>query len=241
VDTRELLAPDAGPPLGRSRGQVLALLRDAGTPLTAAGIAKRCGLHPNTARFHLDALVGAGLAARDREPARAGTPGRPTVGYRAVSGQHAGAPPGGSRYRLLAEMLASLVDGLAADPAATAERAGREWGGYLAEQPRPGQRPSAAGALAGLAGLLADIGFDPRVEAGKAPGAAQVLLRECPFSEVAREHEAVVCSLHLGVIRGALEKMRAPLAADRLEVFPEPGLCRVRLTVAGKEEVREQG
>ena len=51
------------------------------------------------------------------------------------------------------------------------------------------------------------------------------------FREVAREHQAVVCPLHLGVIRGALDRMRAPLAADRLEVFPEPGLCRLRLTI----------
>jgi len=239
VDTRDLLAPDAGPVLGRSRGRVLDLLRGSGVPLTAAGVAQRCGLHPSTARFHLDALAEAGLAVR--EPVHeSGAPGRPAVGYRAAGAGRASAPSGERRYRLLAEMLASLVAGLVDDPAATAERAGREWGGFLTEPPPPCQRPSAAGALAGLTGLLAGIGFDPQATTGKAGGAAEVLLRACPFREVAREHQEVVCSLHLGVIRGALDRMRAPLAAGRLEVFPEPGVCRVHLTIPGKDEPREQ-
>jgi len=234
VDTRDLLAPDAGPALGYSRGRVLDLLRDADAPLTAADVARQCGLHPNTARFHLDALTEAGLAARETVR-RNMAQGRPSVGYRVAGAGQASAPSGERRYRLLAEMLASLVAGLVDNPAATAERAGREWGGFLAGPPPPYQRPSATEALAGLTGLLAGIGFDPQATTGK-----EVLLRACPFREVAREHQEVVCSLHLGVIRGALDRMRAPLAADRLEVFPEPGLCRVHLTIPGKDEPREQ-
>ena len=53
-------------------------------------IADRAGLHPNTARFHLDALVDAGLAAR--APKERTTPGRPSMAYRAVEG---GGPRGG--------------------------------------------------------------------------------------------------------------------------------------------------
>jgi len=234
VDTRELLAPDAGAPLGRSRGRVLELLRAADTPLTVADVAEHCGLHPNTARFHLDALVAAGLAARDpgAEPGpRHAAPGRPASGNRAAADGAASARPGERRYRLLAEMMTSLVADLADDPAATAERAGREWGGYLTESPLPGRRSSEAEALTRLTGLLADLGFDPEVQSGETEQARRLVLRECPFREVAREHQAVVCPLHLGVIRGALDRMRAPLAADRLEVFPEPGLCRLRLTI----------
>ncbi len=239
MDTRELLAPDIGVPLGRSRGRVLELLRDADGSLTAADVAQRRGLHPSTARFHLDALVEAGLATRDREHAHATTPGRPTVGYRAASGKQASAPSGERRYRLLAEMLASLVAGLVDNPATTAERVGRAWGGYLTEPPLPYQRPSTAEALARLSELLASLGFDPTVRPGETAGETErarlAELHECPFREVAREHQAVVCSLHLGVIRGALDRMGAPLTADRLEVFPEPGLCRVHLTIPGKD------
>jgi predicted ArsR family transcriptional regulator len=228
VGTRELLAPDAGALLGRSRGRVLELLRDAQAPLTAAGVARHCGLHPSTARFHLDALVESGLATRDPGNAHA-APGRPPIGYRAAQVGTAGAASGQRRYRLLAEMLASLVAGLVDDPAVTAERAGREWGGYLTDPPAPYHRPSVADAMAELTELLASMGFDPEVQPGDTALARGVVLHECPFREVALEHKTVVCSLHLGVIRGALDRMRAPLDASRVDVFAEHGTCRVYL------------
>jgi predicted ArsR family transcriptional regulator len=238
MDARELLAPDAGAPLGRSRARVLELLREATAPLGVQEVAERCGLHPNTARFHLDALVAAGLATRDRGPRpnqAVGRPGRPTIGYRATDG---GGPAGERRYRLLAEMLAGMIAGLLPEPAATAEQAGREWGGYLAEQPPPYQPPTADRALGDLTALLDDMGFDPEVAAqGARP---RILLHECPFREVAGRHQAVVCSLHLGVIRGALTRMRAPLTAGRLEPFASPGLCIVHLTHLGEDGAGEQ-
>jgi len=241
MDARELLAPDAGAPLGRSRARVLELLREAAAPLGVQEVAERCGLHPNTARFHLDALVAAGLATRDRGPrpnpaaGHPGRPGRPAIGYRAAGGE---GPAGERRYRLLAEMLASMITGLLPNPATTAEQAGREWGGYLTEQPPPYRPPTAARALDDLTALLADMGFDPEVAALGTP--PRVLLHECPFREVASRHQAVVCSLHLGVIRGALSRMRAPLTVGRLEPFAGPGLCLVHLKHLGEDDAGEQ-
>ena len=250
MNARELLAPDAGAPLGRSRGRVLELLREAAAPLGVREVAERCGLHPNTARFHLDALVAAGLAIRDPgpppnpgvgrpgHPGHPGRPGRPATGYRAADGDGCGPPAGERRYRLLAEMLASMIAGLLPGPAASAERAGREWGGYLAEQPPPYRPPTAARALGDLTALLDDMGFDPEVTASGA--APRILLRECPFREVAGRHQVVVCSLHLGIIRGALARMHAPLTAGRLEPFTSPGLCLVHLTHLGEDGAGEQ-
>jgi len=247
MDPREILAPDAGVPLGRSRARVLELLREAAAPLGVQEVAERCGLHPNTARFHLDALVAAGLATRDRgprpnpaagrpgQPGRPGRPGRPAIGYRAADSDR---PIGERRYRLLAEMLTSMIAGLLPDPAETAEQAGREWGSYLAEQPPPYRPPTAARALGDLTALLDDMGFDPEVAPPGTP--PRILLHECPFREVAGRHQAVVCSLHLGVIRGALTRMRAPLAASRLEPFANPGLCLVHLTHLGEDGAGEQ-
>jgi len=40
----------------------------------------------------------------------------------------------------------------------------------------------------------------------------------------------VICSLHLGLMRGALARMRAPVGADRLDPFVEPSLCVAQLT-----------
>jgi predicted ArsR family transcriptional regulator len=47
---------------------------------------------------------------------------------------------------------------------------------------------------------------------------------------VAQHHQDVICSLHLGLMRGALARMRAPVTADRLDPFVEPTLCVARLT-----------
>jgi predicted ArsR family transcriptional regulator len=82
--TQGLLAPDATSPPGHSRARVLDLLRATGSPLGVDEVADRTGLHPNTARFHLDGLVEAALATRERQ-VRA-TPGRPGVAYRAAGG-----------------------------------------------------------------------------------------------------------------------------------------------------------
>ena len=191
MDVQALLAPDAGAPLGQSRAHVLDLLRAAGSPVGVRDIAGQAGLHPNTARFHLDALVDAGLAAR--APKERTTPGRPSMAYRAVAG---GETMGRRRYRLLAEMLTSLIAGML---------------------PKPGE------AVERLTATMAEIGFAP--EAVTDGTQYQLRLRQCPFREVAENHQDVVCQLHLGLMQGALAQMRAPVTADRLQPFAEPSLC----------------
>ena len=218
MDVQALLAPDAGAPLGQSRAHVLDLLRAAGSPVGVRDIADQAGLHPNTARFHLDALVDAGLAAR--APKERTTPGRPSMAYRAVAG---GEPMGRRRYRLLAEMLTSLIAGMLPKPGEAAGEAGREWGRYLTEPPPPYQRLDVGEAVERLTATMAEIGFAP--EAVTDGTQYQLRLRQCPFREVAENHQDVVCQLHLGLMRGALAQMRAPVTADRLQPFAEPSLC----------------
>jgi predicted ArsR family transcriptional regulator len=218
MDVQALLAPDAGAPLGQSRAHVLDLLRAAGSPAGVRDIADQAGLHPNTARFHLDALVDAGLAAR--APKERTTPGRPSMAYRAVAG---GETMGRRRYRLLAEMLTSLIAGMLPKPGEAAGEAGREWGRYLTEPPPPYQRLDAGEAVEGLTATMAEIGFAP--EAVTDGTQYQLRLRQCPFREVAENHQDVVCQLHLGLMQGALAQMRAPVTADRLQPFAEPSLC----------------
>jgi predicted ArsR family transcriptional regulator len=223
MDAEQLLAPEDASPLGRSRADVLGMLRTADGPLGVREVAHRMGLHPNTARFHLEALTEAGLAARETQDRE--TPGRPRICYRAI----ADGPGGRRRYRLLAEMLTSLIAATMPEPAKAAEEAGREWGAYLTEQPPPYQRLSAGQAIAKLTDLMAELGFSPQAEAGDG-GQHRLCLRQCPFREVAERHQDVVCSLHLGLMRGALARMRAPVTADRLEPFVEPSLCVASLT-----------
>jgi predicted ArsR family transcriptional regulator len=222
MDVQALAAPDTGIPLGQTRRRVLGLLR-AASPLGVQEVADRTGLHPNTARFHLDALAEAGLAIREPQP-RA-TPGRPSMAYRATGG---GEPAGARRYRLLAEMLTSLITGVMPDPGSAAAAAGREWGAYLTQQPPPYQRPGTSEAIERLTAIMEELGFAPQAVADGRR--YRLCLRQCPFREVAQQHQDVVCALHLGLMQGALAQMRAPVTADRLEPFTEPDLCVAHLT-----------
>ena len=65
--------------LGESRSRVLGVLQDSGTQLNVSDVAARLGLHTNTVRLHLDALVAAGLA--DSEAEKRDLRGRPRKLY----------------------------------------------------------------------------------------------------------------------------------------------------------------
>jgi len=208
--------------LGESRGRVLDVLRAMDGPAGVQDIAERVGLHSNTARFHLDGLVDAGLA--ERRPEGQGRPGRPPMVYVATPSD---VPAGQRSYRLLAEMLTGLVTETLPAPGAAAEKAGEAWGRYLAERPAPGQEVDAAEGLRRLSAVLADVGFDPEpVDDVERP---VIPLRHCPFREVAQQHREVVCSLHLGLMRGVLAETRAPLVAERLDPFVDTSLCLAHL------------
>src|SRR5579875_323150 len=233
MDVRALVAPDAGAQLGESRTRVLDLLRAAGGPLGVRDVADRAGLHANTARFHLDALVEAGLATREPQPRE--TPGRPSMAYLVTDGD---GPTGQRRYRLLAEMLTSLIAGVMPQPGEAAAEAGREWGRYLTEQPPPFQRAGAGEAVEKVTAALAEIGFAPEVVPGEA--SYRIRLHQCPFREVAERHQDVVCALHLGLMQGVLEQARAPVRTSRLQPFAEPGVCVAELS-AGKTPPADAG
>lgn len=226
----EPAAAEAG--LGGSRARVLRVVREAGAaPLGVREIAERAGLHPNTTRFHLDGLSEAGLVERVAEDRD--RPGRPRVMYRAeaADGRHS--------YRLLAEMLASLVSGLLPDPERAALEAGRAWGRHLADAPAPFQRLDPAEALKRLNRLMAGIGFSPEFEHDTGhtdPDEVRIRVRNCPFGTVAEQHADVVCRLHLGLIQGALEELDVPMAADRLDPLVEPHLCLAYLRRAPRSD-----
>ncbi len=198
---------------------MLELLRSGDEPKSAHDIATATGLHINTVRFHLDGLAAAGLAARAQE-SPAG-PGRPRVAYCATEA----APAAGDRnYRLMAEMLTSLITGVLREPAEAATEAGRTWGRYLVETPPPSHHVDTPEALRRLSAMLATVGFAPDPVGGEE--APVMDLRRCPFREIAQDHQDLVCSLHLGMLQGALGELRAPLGAEKLEPFVEPSRCR---------------
>jgi predicted ArsR family transcriptional regulator len=212
-----------GDGLGPSRRRVLALLQDAGRPMTAHEVGERLEVHPNSVRFHLDALAAEGYVVRDRESRSA--PGRPSVTYAATPE----APPvARRRYPLLARVLAGVIDERLGDPAATSERAGRDWSRSL-PLPGPGSGElTEALALDVLTDSLDEVGFDSR--AVEDEEGLRIEVSHCPFLEVAADHEDVVCALHLGLMRGVLERVQAPVHVLELEPLVEPALCLARLS-----------
>ncbi|MFI8092770.1 helix-turn-helix transcriptional regulator [Streptomyces sp. NPDC086080] len=254
---RQLTDPGTGAPAQRGRrAAVLQMLREADGPVSVADIADHAGIHLNTARFHLDALVTDGQAVRGTAPRD--EPGRPKVVYSAAASD---GPDGSRSFRLLSDILLGVVSSSVEDPVAAATRAGHSWGAYLTDAPAPTERIGAEEGERRLVATLEDMGFvtepetaqstkpaagadDARPEAGPeaatgaGPGVVlgaetgpeggtdRVLrLHHCPFREVAQRRPDIVCAIHLGLMRGTVETLRAPLAAASLEPFVTPHLC----------------
>src|SRR5690606_34575922 len=153
-----------------SRVAILDLLRDRSEPLDARELAAETGLHVTTVRFHLSALIEAGLVTERAE--RSGGRGRPRTVYSASWS----AEPEHGPYQELAELLARHFADTPAQPARRGEPAGEEWA-------RRRLNPSAAGAARSVVtAMFAEMGFDPEpTEDG------HVLLHGCPFRASARE------------------------------------------------------
>ena len=64
---------------------------------------------------------------------------------------------------------------------------------------------------------------------GRSKDADVVLLRSCPLLESARENQDVICSVHLGLVRGARRTLGASDADPSLEPFAQRGACRLHL------------
>jgi predicted ArsR family transcriptional regulator len=207
------------------RSRLLDVLR-AEPDLDAAGLAERLDLHVNTVRTHLGVLEEAGLVAveveaRDR-------PGRPRQLYRATQ---RGAPDEADRgYRFLAEVLASYLSATAPDPAAAAEEAGTAWGSHVVATPPPFARLGDDEAVARLVAMLDELGFAPQLASvADDPSRPRVLLHRCPFLDTAREHPDIVCSVHLGLMRGALTELGVDVRTEDLIPWAEPEVCVAHL------------
>jgi predicted ArsR family transcriptional regulator len=203
------------------RQALLEALRDSEAPLGITELAEQLGIHPNTVRFHLDALVTQGLV--DRQLERPTGRGRP----RTVHTPHPGMDRGGPRqYHLLAKILLGELS-TRPDAGAAAEAAGRNWGRYLVDHIPPSRQPGGAEATQRLIAMMTDLGFAPETDGD---AAERIRLRRCPFLELAEEHSSTLCPLHLGLMRGALTEIRAPIEATSLEPFAEPDACMVHLS-----------
>lgn len=191
----------------RQREIILEALRATHEGLDTNQLAQSLDLHPNTIRWHLGVLTDAGLVEEVAERRRGR--GRPSIVHR-ITGE--GIARGRDEYRLLATMLTDVVasDG---NGEAHAYEAGLRWGRHL-QQAEPG---------ASLAELLDKEGFAAEQRGDR------IEMKRCPFYALAESSPQVICTLHHGIIDGALAEAGSDETVDRLDVFAEPGLCIAHL------------
>jgi predicted ArsR family transcriptional regulator len=209
-----------GRPLSTSRAGVLDTLRETSEPKSLADLTEATGLHANTLREHLEALVARGLVRRFRS--QPSGRGRPAWLYEATEPDLDAA---GSEYAALAATLAAHISRTSQDPRADAVAAGHTWGHELARKAGTPEGSGAAAARRRVVKLLEEIGFSPETD----DRATTARLTRCPLLETAREFPDVVCGVHLGIVRGALDEYGVDSTRTDLEPFAEPGACRLTL------------
>jgi predicted ArsR family transcriptional regulator len=202
-----------------SRRRIAETLASAPEGQAVAELADRVSLHPNAVRQHLDVLRRAGVVA-SAPSARTGRRGRPSVRY-TLAAPEAVAAVG---HRKLVRLLLELVRRAGADEQ-DAEALGHEQGRHLVT----------TGADAGaFAAAFAGLGFAPQevtTAAARQAGELDLRLRACPFKEaVLAEGGHLICALHRGLVKGALERVdRGAELADFEPKDPVTAGCRVHV------------
>jgi predicted ArsR family transcriptional regulator len=191
----------------RQRDAIVESLRAADAGLETNELAAILELHPNTVRWHLGVLEDQGLVRG--EPERRRARGRPSIVYR-LTGE--GNAHDRDEYRLLATVLTGVVDEQKDGPARAYE-AGVHWGRRLQE----------AEPERDVTELLDRQGFAATETENR------IEMRRCPFYALAEGAPQVICTLHHGIIDGALEASGSAKSVERLEAFVEPTLCIAHL------------
>lgn len=196
-------------------------------PVSRDQAAEGCGLPRHTAKFHLDRLVDEGLLDTEfrRLSGRRGPgAGRPTKLYRRSARELAVTLPE-RHYDLAGQILAEAVEDAARAGAPILEavqRAAAAAGhrlGAAAKARDPG--PADTSALEEAVAVLSEQGYEPRVQGDT------VLLANCPFHALARDHTALVCGANLDLVAALLGEIGHPEVEARLD--PAPNRCCVTL------------
>ncbi|MFK5633575.1 MULTISPECIES: helix-turn-helix transcriptional regulator [unclassified Ornithinimicrobium] len=215
--------------------------RTRDTGLTAAELGEVLGLHSTTVRFHLDQLVSAGLLASHF--VRSGGAGRPAKRYVVVEGTLGSVPHQAVEgpYQVLATLLAEALDPADRDRL-TPEEAGVQWVRNRLAQEGRADDPSAVPAVTtgewvakvgGVVDLLQEWGYSPDLALGGREGDVTLTLQDCPFLDLARVHPEVVCGVHRGLLRGALEVAGEEQATVSLRPFVAERTCHATLVRRG--------
>lgn len=183
-------------------------------PVSRDDAAGALGLARSTAAFHLDRLADEGLLAVEfkRLTGRTGPgAGRPSKLYTKAAGEVAVTVPE-RHYDFAGHLLLAAIE--------ESTRTGEVVGEALRRTAEQAGRVLGSG-RGSLERVLEDYGFEPRPD-----GSGGLVLGNCPFHRLARQHTEIVCHLNLDLLRGAVEG-----SGDRRHTMvldPETGRCCVR-------------
>jgi predicted ArsR family transcriptional regulator len=197
-----------------ARRRVLRAVIDAGRPIQVVELSELFGVHHTTVRQHLRQLVDAGLVSETTSPPRGR--GRPRHEFLATDAAASALQPA-TRYRELAAMLAEAVS-TGEGPRRTGRRIGHRVGSG-----RPG-----GDAVTVIAGESSRLGFDPVIDA-REPQHLHLVLRNCPFQDVAAEHPLTICQLHIGLAEGVASALGGVTVAGMEIHDPGEAGCRLLL------------
>ncbi|MGM7697342.1 helix-turn-helix transcriptional regulator [Microbacterium sp. A84] len=198
-----------------TRELVLRMVEAQSAPVSTRAIAAESGLHENTVRGHLEHLLADGYVSCDSAPA--GGRGRPRRLWSARI-DSAAAP-----YAALAVALAASLAQTSTEPEVVARAAGRAWGARLAADAPPAEDGDAAHRA--VVEVMREQGFAPHDDGDV------VRLRRCPLIEAAVRHPSIVCTVHLGMVDGVLDRI-GHSGEVSLSAFTAPNECTLRLNVA---------
>jgi predicted ArsR family transcriptional regulator len=202
-------------------------------PVSRDQAADALGIARHTAKFHLDKLAEEGLLDIEfkRLSERRGPgAGRPTKLYRRSSRQLSVTLPE-RRYDLAAQLLARAVDNAIADGSTVTDALNAA---AAARGRTVGDQARAAAGLGANRERLLDCTCEALTEQGYAPRRAggTIVLSNCPFDTVAREHTQLICGMNLAMLAAVIEQLQETALAARLE--PAPERCCVVLDAGGR-------
>lgn len=218
VETHERALTSRGRPLSPTREAVLRLIEASTSPSTIRSLSTELGLHENTVRMHLTALHRDGFIRQTSTAQPAGI-GRPASRWEAQARNS-------SPYVAVVKALAQQLREESIDPQASAQKAGVSWGHTLAEQHTADAFAQSHSPRETLTDILRAEGFAPERSDDT------ITFRQCPFIEGAGSDPDIVCSLHLGMVKGALERLGAHDNGSTLIPFTAPSTCTLQLRLA---------
>lgn len=208
-----------------TRHRIFEYVRDASAPVGVAELTDHLGLNHNAVRQHLAKLVDARLLSESVAAPKGR--GRPRLEYRldpTTDGRWGVQGP----YETLSLMLTDVIRS-GESPLEIGRRTA------LNNTPRPSpDHPRDPAQL--LARQMSRSGFNATVEpvgdrndSGAEPDAhgVDIVLHNCPYAEAALTDADTICDLHLGLARGAAERIGG-IEVDRLErTDPRHPACRL--------------